>query len=51
MKKEEIIKAVITTIVVLVIGYLLLRLSYADGMKSCTEYGYDETYCHNELVK
>ena len=40
-------------VIILVLGacYLLLRLTYNDGIKSCTEAGYSESYCENELKK
>jgi hypothetical protein len=38
-------------VLVLVGCYLLLKLTYNDGVNKCTDYGYNETYCHNELIK
>ena len=51
MKKLEMVKDICIVVVILVICSLLLKVSYDDGVKNCTDYGYDESYCKSELSK
>lgn len=51
MEKLDKLKLLGLIILVLGVCYLLLKLTYNDGVKNCTDYGYSETYCHNALVK
>ena len=51
MEKLDKLKVFGVVILVGVVCYLLLKLTYNDGIKNCTEAGYSETYCHNALVK
>lgn len=46
-------KLKVFVVIILVLGacYLLLRSTYNDGIKNCTEAGYSESYCRNELKK
>lgn len=51
MKKLDIMKDFIIIVSVLAICFMLLKLTYNDGVKNCTEYGYSEDYCQSELIK
>lgn len=51
MKKLETVKDVVIIVGILVLCVLVLKWTYNDGIKNCTDYGYSETYCHNALVK
>lgn len=51
LTKLDKIKLFSIIIVVLLVCYGLLKLTYNNDMKKCTEAGYSETYCHNGMVK
>ena len=51
MKKLEMVKDIVIIVVILVVCGLLLKVSYDDGVKNCTDYGYSENYCKSELSK
>lgn len=51
MKKLEMVKDIVIIVGILVVCGLLLKVSYNDGVKNCTDYGYSESYCKSELSK
>ena len=51
MKKLEMVKDIVIIVGILVVCGLLLKWSYNDGVKNCTDYGYSESYCKSELSK
>lgn len=51
MKKLEMVKDAVIIIGILVLCVLVLKWTYDDGVKNCTDYGYSESYCKSELSK
>lgn len=51
MKKLETLKTIGAIILIVAVCYVLLKASYDDGIKNCTNAGYSESYCHKQLIK